>query len=437
MDDDKKVPSLEPTQAFPAVTPGARSSAEVPALAPTQAFPSYKPQTGTAAIPLRRINSIDLLRGIIMVIMALDHTRDYVSAYHFQPEDLSRTTAALFMTRWITHFCAPVFMFFAGTGAFLSLARGKTKGELSRFLFTRGLWLVLLEVTVSKFGWELFAYDPNSILLIVIWALGCSMIILSALIYLPVGALAIFSAVVIAGHNFLDGIAPEAFGSLSWLWKMLHVQGFIGAPPGQGFGIFFVYPLIPWFAVMSMGYCFGALLSRDDMRASAEKRRTVLLRIGLGLTAAFIVLRFINVIGDSNHWSTQKNGLFTFFSFLNTTKYPPSLLYLLMTMGPAIAVLPFLEKARGKIADFFLVFGRVPLFYYVLHIPLINILGSLLYLWHNGTWPQANPLINPIGADSLAVVYLVWAVVVLLLYPVCKWYMYRKGNSTNPLYRYL
>ena len=435
MDDEKKVPSLEPTQAFPAVSPGSRSSAEVPALAPTQAFPSYRPQSSTG--PLRRINSIDLLRGIIMVIMALDHTRDYVSAYHFQPEDLSRTTAALFMTRWITHFCAPVFMFFAGTGAFLSLSRGKTKSELSRFLFTRGLVLILMEVTISKFGWELFAYNPSSILLIVIWALGCSMIILSALIHLPLKALAIFSAIVIAGHNFLDGIAPQAFGSLSWLWKMLHVQGFIGAPPGQGFGIFFVYPLIPWFAVMSMGYCFGALLMRDDIRSNPEKRRSLLLKIGLGLTAAFIVLRFINVVGDSNHWSVQKDGLFTFFSFLNTSKYPPSLLYLLMTLGPSIAVLPYLEKARGKIAEFFLVFGRVPLFYYVLHIPLINILGSSLYAWRNGHWPSTNPLMNPIGAESLPVVYLVWAVVVALLYPVCKWYMNKKATGKSLLYRYL
>lgn len=434
MVDPNKVPSLQHTEAFPSVQP--RPSGEVPSLAPTQAFPSFQP--GVAAAGGKRIDSLDLLRGIIMVIMALDHTRDYVSAFHFQPEDLSRSTAGLFLTRWITHFCAPVFMFLAGTGAFLSLTRGKTKGQLSRFLFTRGLWLVLLELTVSKFGWEMFAFQLNSILLIVIWALGMSMIILAALIHIPVRALAVISAIVIAGHNFLDGIAPEAFGSMSWLWKMLHVQGFIGAPPGQpGLGVFFVYPLVPWFAVMSMGYCFGALLSRSDIRNDAAKRRSTLLQIGLGLTAAFIVLRFINVIGDSNHWSVQKNGLFTFFSFLNTSKYPPSLLYLLMTMGPAIALLPFLEKARGRVADFFLVFGRVPLFYYVLHIPLINILGSALYAWHNGKWPDTNPLFNPIGAESLPVVYLVWAIVIALLYPVCRWYMKRKAASTNPFYSYL
>jgi uncharacterized membrane protein len=411
----------------------------VPSLQPTTAFESYKPPaTATVAVRGKRIDSLDLLRGIIMVIMALDHTRDYVSAFHFQPEDLSRSTAALFLTRWITHFCAPVFMFLAGTGAYLSFTRGKTKAQLSKFLVTRGLWLVVLEVTVSKFGWEMFQYDPKSIFLIVIWALGMSMIILAALIHIPVRALAVFSAIVIAGHNFLDGIKPESFGAMSWLWKMLHVQGFIGAPPDSGsFGIFFVYPLIPWFAVMSMGYCFGALLSRDDIRNDADKRRSMLLKIGLGLTAAFVVLRFINVIGDSNHWSTQKNGLFTFFSFLNTSKYPPSLLYLLMTMGPAIAILPTLEKVRGKVADFFLVFGRVPLFFYCLHIPLINILGSALYAYHNGKWPDVNPLATPIGAEGLPVVYLVWATVIALLYPLCKWYMKKKAASTNPLYSYL
>ncbi len=410
---------------------------DVPSLQPTTAFPAYTPAAGGVPVRGQRIDSVDILRGIIMVIMALDHTRDYVSAYHFWPEDLSRSTPALFFTRWITHFCAPVFMFFAGTGAFLSLGRGKTKAQLSRFLLTRGLWLILLEVTVSKFGWELFAYDPSSILLIVIWALGCSMIILAALIHIPIRALAIFSAVVIAGHNFLDGIAPEAFGSMSWLWKMLHVQGFIGAPPGQGFGVFFVYPLIPWFAVMSMGYCFGAWLSRDDIRNDADKRRSMLIMIGLGLTAAFIILRGINVIGDPQRWSTQKDSLFTFLSFLNTTKYPPSLLYLLMTMGPAIAALAFLEKARGRIASFFLVFGRVPLFFYILHIPLVNIVGSSLYMWRNGKWPSTNPLFNPLGSESLPVVYLCWALVIAVLYPVCRWYMKRKANSTNPLYSYL
>lgn len=430
MVDPDKVPSLQPTEAFPSYKP--RNSGETPSLAPTQAFPTLGVAKG------KRIDSLDLLRGIIMVIMALDHTRDYVSAFHFQPEDLSRSTAALFLTRWITHFCAPVFMFLAGTGAYLSFARGRTKADLSKFLFTRGLWLVFLEVTVSKFGWELFHYDPKSILLIVIWALGMSMIILSALIHLPVRALAIFSGIVIAGHNFLDGISPSAFGSFNWLWMMLHVQGLVGAPPGSGgFGIFFVYPLIPWFAVMSMGYCFGALLSRDDMRSNADKRRSTLLKIGLGLTAAFIVLRFINVIGDSSHWSAQKNGLFTFFSFLNTSKYPPSLLYLLMTLGPAIAFLPLLEKARGKIADFFLVFGRVPLFYYVLHIPIINIIASGIYTYRNGHWPSMNPLLNPIGAEGLPVVYLVWAVVIALLYPVCKWYMNLKARGKSPWLSYL
>ncbi len=414
---------------------------DVPSLAPTQAFQSFRPDLATVPASSRargkRLDSVDLLRGIIMVIMALDHTRDFTSAFHFQPEDLSRSTAALFMTRWITHFCAPVFMFAAGTGAYLSLTRGKSKAELSRFLFTRGLWLIFLEYTVSKFGWEGLGYDPRSFFMIVIWALGVSMIILSALIHLPVKALAIFSAIVIAGHNFLDGVSPEAFGSLGWLWKILHVQGLIGAPPGQGWGVFAAYPLIPWFAVMSMGYCFGAFLTRPDIRDNPEKRRSMLIKIGLGLTVAFIVLRGINVVGDSQHWSQQKNWLFTFFSFLNTTKYPPSLLYLLMTLGPAIAALAFLEKAKGAIADFFLVFGRVPLFYYLCHILLLNIMGSLLYTWRNGHWPIGSTIVNPIGAETLPVVYLVWMLAIALLYPLCKWYMNLKARSNNRWLSYL
>ncbi|MBA3657211.1 MAG: hypothetical protein H0W69_07655, partial [Gemmatimonadaceae bacterium] len=192
-----------------------------------------------------------------------------------------------------------------------------------------------------------------------------------------------------------------------------------------------------WFAVMSMGYCFGALLSRDDIRNDADKRRSTLIKIGLGLTVAFIVLRGINVIGDSQHWAPQKTALFTFFSFLNTSKYPPSLLYLLMTLGPAIIALAFLDRVRGKIADFFLVFGRVPLFYYILHIPLVNVIGSLLYTWHNGHWPSTNPLFNPIGADGLPVVYLSWILVVALLYPVCRWYMKLKARSNNRWLSYL
>ncbi len=412
---------------------------DFPSLAPTMAFESYKPDAATVQEPARgkRLDSIDLLRGIIMVIMALDHARDFTSGFHFQPEDLSRSTAALFLTRWITHFCAPVFMFCAGTGAYLSLTRGKSKAELSRFLFTRGLWLIFLEFTVSKFGWEGLGYDTRSYFMIVIWALGCSMIILSVLIHLPVKALAIFSAVVIAGHNFLDGVSPDAFGPLGWLWKIIHVPALIGAPPGQGWGAFTAYPLMPWFAVMSMGYCFGAFLSRPDIRDDPDKRRSMLIKIGLGLTAAFIVLRAINVVGDSQHWMHQKNGLFTFFSFLNTSKYPPSLLYLLMTLGPAIAALAFLEKMKGKIANFFLVFGRVPLFYYLCHILLLNIMGSLLYTWRNGHWPVGSTILNPIGAERLPVVYLVWMLAIALLYPLCKWYMNVKARTSNRWLSYL
>src|SRR5829696_8085621 len=302
----------------------------------------------------RRIDSIDLLRGIVMVIMMLDHTRDFIhnAALQFDPTDLSRTNIALFLTRWITHFCAPVFVFLAGTGAYLQLARGKSKAELSRFLITRGLWLIFLELTVVKLG-VFFNPDIRFLgFLQLIWVIGVSMIVLAALIYLPKSVIAALGLLMIALHNLLDSIHVVGWrgpgsptpGLGEKLWILLH-QAFYAFPlVGDNSPVIAViYPLIPWVGVMAVGYAFGALYQLD-----AQRRRRLLLSIGGAATALFIILRAINVYGDPSPWSQQKNVVYTALSFLATSKYPPSLLFLLMTLGPAIAALALFEKGSAR-----------------------------------------------------------------------------------------
>ncbi len=384
-----------------------------------------------------RLDSVDLLRGLVMVIMALDHTRDFFhnAAPLFDPTDMTRTNPALFFTRWITHFCAPVFVFLAGTGAYLSLSRGRTKRELSWFLFTRGLWLVLLEVTVVRFALTFDATYRLGIALLVIWVLGVSMIALAGLIHLPLRAVALFGVVLAVGHNALDRVSPESFGPLGWLWKVLHVPGPIQG--SSGFGLFVGYPLVPWVGVMALGYAFGRLLQLEERR-----RHRVLLRLGLCLTLAFVVLRATNIYGDPSPWSVQPRGLvFTICSFLNCTKYPPSLLYLLMTLGPAIALLPAFERARGAVARFFLVYGRVPLFYYLLHFYLLHVTAVVFAFTRYG-WQ----LFSVFGDDGppppgwgypLWVVYLVWASAVLALYYPCRYWANLKRRKRSAWLSYL
>jgi uncharacterized membrane protein len=382
-----------------------------------------------------RFDSIDLLRGIVMVLMALDHVRDYFTNVRFDPLDLSQTTIQLFLTRWITHFCAPVFIFLAGTGAFLSMGRGKLKGDVTKYLLSRGLWLILLEFTLVRIGWT-FGLVDNLLVGQVIWVLGLSMVFLSFLIYLPLKALAGFSLVMILFHNLFDGISPEQFGSFSWIWTVLHV--FAPIKLGDTFTLFIGYPLIPWLGVMGLGYCFGSLYNME-----AEKRKKILFRLGLGMIAGFLFLRLFDFYGDANQWMTQKNFIYTLLDFLDTTKYPPSLLYLLMTLGPAILILSFLEKAKGleKNYNYLIVFGRVPLFYYLLHIPLIHLLAVLVanatgyntdfmfgnypFFWQ-GEWGY-----------SLPVVYLVWIVVVIVLYPVCYLFYNLKKKKKSKILSYL
>jgi uncharacterized membrane protein len=387
-----------------------------------------------AAARRERVQSIDLLRGLVMVFMAIDHTRDFIhaGAMAFRPEDLTQTTAAIFFTRWITHFCAPAFMFCAGLGAWFWRERGRTTAELSRFLATRGLWLIVLEFTVVRWGF-FFSLTTGPVILLVFWALGMCMVALALLIQLPYPATLATSLGLIALHNLADRVAASWFGPLAWLWQVLHQQAAIAAG-----GLVFVvaYPLVPWIGVMGAGFCFGRMYGLPG-----DRRRTLLLRLGIGLTLAFVALRWVNVYGDPSPWTAQHTPVFTVMSFLNCTKYPPSLLFLLMTLGPAIVLLGLLDGVRVSAGNPLLVFGRVPLFYFVLHIPLIHAVAIALTWLRYGHAPflfLPPPTLGTPGnvfpADygwTLGATYAVTAGVVCALYPICLWYARLKASRRD------
>jgi len=373
--------------------------------------------------------------------MALDHIRDFVSsaAMSFSPTDLTRTTAAIFFTRWITHFCAPVFAFTAGIGAFL-WARRRTKAQLSRFLLARGLWLIVLELTVLRFILYFnFRYHDTLIILLVIWMLGLSMLLLAAVVHLPVRWLAALSIAMIATHNLLDGVDAARFGSAAWLWNILHQQGIFRFHSDT---VLIAYPLIPWPAVMALGYCFGSVLLWDPTR-----RERFLLRLGLALSVAFVLLRALNVYGDPAPWSRQSSVLFTMLSFLNCTKYPPSLAFLLMTLGPAFIAMAWLERVRLSANHAVIVFGRVPFFYYVVHLAVIHVLAIVMGFLRYG---KASFLLLPapsLGGPAEAfpanygydlwVVYVVWVAVIVMTYPMCRWFAQLKQRRHDWWLSYL
>jgi uncharacterized membrane protein len=387
----------------------------------------------------QRLTSIDMLRGLVMVVMAIDHTRDFVhsAAMNFPPEDLARTTPVIFLTRWITHLCAPAFMFCAGLGAWLRLERGGTLGELSRFLALRGFWLILLELTVVHFGFFL-SMDYRMVFLLVFWALGMCMLALAALVHLPYRVLLAFSLAMIALHNLADGVRSASFGALAWLWQVLHEQGLLLRSPA----VILAYPLVPWLGVMALGFCFGRLY-----RLPAERRGPLLIRLGLVLSAAFVALRAWNVYGDPRPWGLHERPMLTLLSFLNATKYPPSLAFLLMTLGPAIALLGWLERFRPSDRHPLVVFGRVPLFYFVLHIPLIHATARAMTWLRYGVVPFLFLPPPTVGTPrdafptdygwSLWTVYAVTAAVVAALYPLCSWFARLKRRRPGGWLSYL
>ncbi len=383
----------------------------------------------STAAPTHRIASVDILRGIVMIVMALDHTRDFFTDFHYSPTDLQHATTAMFLTRWITHFCAPVFIFLSGTSVMLSFRKGKTKKEAAKFLLSRGLWLIILELTVIRFGWQ-FNIDYSLVFVQVIWAIGWSMIALAALIFLPLPAIAALGFAMVFGHNLLDGIKADSFGSEAIFWNMAHEQGFVTI---GNTSVAVLYPLIPWIGVMALGYCFGKILLLPIAR-----QYKIMHLIGAGAIALFIVLRYFNIYGEPTTWNEHAHTEWwrTILSFVNCTKYPPSLLYLLMTLGPAILVMPLLDNMFSRTTTAFSVFGRVPMFYYILHIYLIHAMAlvtGLVFGFPLSDFTTNGNLFNPASGwgFSLDVVYGFWVLAVMLLYYPCKWFMHIKMRYSN------
>ena len=389
-----------------------------------------------------RIVSLDIMRGLVMVIMALDHTRDFFTNLRFEPENLAQTYYALFFTRWITHFCAPLFFFLAGTGAYF-YGRRRTPQALTRFLWTRGLWLIFLEFTVVGTAWT-FVFPFGNFL--VIWALGACMVLMAAIVRMPLRWIAAFAGIMILGHDLLDPIRPRQFGSLAWLWTILHVRG--GALLPFHVQKFVLFPLIPWVGVMAAGYVFGSVYLLEK-----ERRRKLIAQIGLGLTVAFVVLRLTNLYGNppvglggvsQGPWHVQPTIEKTVILFFDVEKYPASLQFLLMTLGPSLLLLAWLDKGldqkdgRQSISPALaplLTFGRVPMFFYILHLYLIHSLALLVaavshqpvgWLLHGSFFGAPDD-----WGYNLPFVYLMWITVIVILYFPCRWYEGVKQNRKD------
>jgi uncharacterized membrane protein len=390
-------------------------------------------ETGEYPKGRARLEAVDLLRGVIMILMALDHTRDFFGIPGQNPTDLASASAGLFLTRWITHFCAPVFFLLTGTGSYLALRR-RSRRELSEFLLTRGLWLIFLETVVARCLAYQFNFDYRVTMLLVLWALGWAMITLAALVHLPASVVTAFGVVLIAGHDLFDGMR-----SASPLWSILHVPGFVLNTPEHV--VFVAYPLIPWIGVTAVGYGLGQVYG-----CSADRRQAFLLRLGAALSLAFLLVRGLNVYGDPSPWTRQKSAALTVLSFLNTAKYPPSLLFLSMTLGPALVFLALVDRHTPAALRPALTMGRVPLFYYLLHFALIHLLAVAVCLLRYGSahWMLESPDLAhypftapPGWGYPLPVVYLVWALVVIATYPLCRWFAAVKLRRTEAWLSYL
>ena len=367
-----------------------------------------------------------------MVIMALDHVRMYFAAgtWYSSPTDLATTTPLLFFTRWITHFCAPVFILLAGTSAFLYGQKKGSAGRTALFLFTRGLWLVFVEIAIVNFGWT-FDVTYSFVILQVIWAIGVSMMALAGLVLLPMPVIFAVGMVLVFGRNLLDPISVQGTSFTDYLWYILH-QPRLVIEPERIISIF--YPVLPWLGVMALGYAAGPLFKAET---PAAKRTLWLLGTGLAATTLYVLLRLSNGYGEPTTWQPLDTGTFTWISFLNTSKYPPSLQFLLMTLGPALVLLALIEYARIRTSNPFVVFGRVPFFFYILHIYVIHALALLALEFTGWDWREyiltaENFLSGRLEAFGfgLGTVYAVWAAVVLALYPLCR--EYQKVREDRP-----
>ena len=384
----------------------------------------------TPALIKSRIQSIDLLRGIVMVIMVLDHSRNFFhyNGFSEEPTDLATTTPFLFFTRWVTHFCAPVFIFLSGTSIFLM--KNNSIKQKSIFVFKRGLWLVLLSLTVVAFVWW-FDFSFHYLALDVIWVIGICMILFAGILYLPFRAILFFGLITVAFHNLLDTTNFENGEIQTLLWDLFHHEGLVGI--SNHFSIFIVYPLMPWIGVMSLGYCFGKFYKQDF---SPERRKILLLYMGSACILLFVFLRLFTNYGESEQWRQSPSIFFSLMSFINTTKYPPSLLYLLMTIGPSFIFLSITETLTHKIANFFIVFGRVPFFFYLLHLYLLHLAAFIAtlfsYTWNETTQSLTTMSEFPAGYGfSLMIVYPIWIATILILYPICRWYNNYKSTHKN------
>lgn len=386
---------------------------------------------------LRRIEAVDAVRGLIIALMALDHVRDFFGAQSAQPTDLATTTVALFLTRWVTHICAPTFFLLTGVGARLALGR-MSRRALSRFLLSRGAWLLFLELVVMRFALQ-FNFDYHVTIITVLWGLGWAMIVLAGLVWLPSWAIAAFGLILIAGHNALDGINADSLGVWRPLWAFLHQPGVLFRTAHSV--VVVSYVLIPWVGVTALGYVLGMVYRGNDAR-----RKRWLLRTGVGLTLGFILLRWLNVYGDPLRWMTQKSALWTLISFLNTIKYPPSLLFLLMTLGPTLMLLAAFENGVPRWLRPAVILGKVPLFFYVLHFYLIHLLATgasyLRFGEVDNTFRSPDlahfPFTQPPGWGApLGVIYLLWITVLLLMFPLCYWYAGLKGRRKDWWLSYL
>jgi uncharacterized membrane protein len=373
-----------------------------------------RPDAGPEDDP--RLPEIDRLRGLVMALMALDHCRDFFDAdtLRFSPTDLSRTYPLLFLTRFITHFCAPTFALLAGTGAYLYGARRNDPRGLSIFLATRGVWLILLDAVVISPVWG----GPGRIALGTLWAIGCGLLALAGLSRLGASITGLVGAAIIAGHNLLDGVHAADLGALGPWWRLLHERGPL--PFGLPGAVY--YPALPWIGVVALGYGIGPLFLEDE----TDRHRT-LRRCGAAALAGFLALRASNLYGDPQPWTVQADPLFTLFSFLNVSKYPPSLLYLLVTLGAAALALPALARLGGAAGRVLTIFGRTPLLFYVLHLYL-GMAGALTLamlrgfsLQDIGRFAQSGSPPADFGA-GLAGAYVAFVVVVAALYPVCRWF---------------